>query len=92
MPKRIQRKRVKGWRAPAGAVNCTRPGKWGNPFAVADYGLDAALHLFEANISDELKAAARTELRGHDLMCFCALDRPCHVDIWLRIANSEAAR
>jgi hypothetical protein len=29
----------------------------------------------------------RSELRGHDLMCFCALDRPCHVDTLLRIAN-----
>lgn len=34
MPKRIQRKRSKGWRAPVGAINCTRPGKYGNPFKV----------------------------------------------------------
>ncbi len=34
MPKRIQRKRTKGWRKPEGAVNVTRPGKWGNPFTV----------------------------------------------------------
>ena len=26
-------------------------------------------------------------LRGHDLMCWCALDQPCHADELLRIAN-----
>lgn len=34
MPKRIQRKRTKGWRMPAGAVYVGRPTKWGNPYAV----------------------------------------------------------
>jgi len=32
--KRIQRKRAKGWRMPGGAVNVTRPGKFGNPFTI----------------------------------------------------------
>lgn len=32
--KRIQRKRVKGWRMPPNTVSVTRPGKWGNPFKV----------------------------------------------------------
>lgn len=32
MPKRIQRKRTVGWRKPEGTINCTRPGKYGNPF------------------------------------------------------------
>jgi len=32
MPKRIQRKRIKGWRLPENAVSITRPGKFGNPF------------------------------------------------------------
>lgn len=36
-PKRIQRKRVKGWRMPENTVSVTRPGKWGNPFKVGDY-------------------------------------------------------
>ena len=34
MPKRIQRKRTKGWRMPEGAVYVGRPTKWGNPFEV----------------------------------------------------------
>ena len=34
MPKRIQRKRVKGWRMPSNTVSVTRPSVWGNPFVV----------------------------------------------------------
>ena len=30
----------------------------------------------------------RSELRGKDLACWCALDRPCHATILLAIANS----
>ncbi len=33
-PKRIQRKRTKGWRMPKGAVYVGRPSKWGNPYVV----------------------------------------------------------
>lgn len=35
-PKRIQRKRTKGWRMPEGAVSVCRPSIWGNPFTVQD--------------------------------------------------------
>lgn len=35
MPKRIQRKRTKGWRMPLGAISVTRPGVFGNPFTPA---------------------------------------------------------
>jgi hypothetical protein len=31
-PKRIQRKRTKGWKMPENTISVTRPGKWGNPF------------------------------------------------------------
>lgn len=34
-PKRIQRRREKGWRMPPGAVCVTRPGLLGNPFTLA---------------------------------------------------------
>lgn len=33
-PKRIQRKRTKGWRMPPNTVSVCRPGKWGNPFTI----------------------------------------------------------
>ncbi|GAB3656616.1 DUF4326 domain-containing protein [Glycomyces tarimensis] len=42
MPKRIQRKRVKGWRMPAGAIYVGRGSKWGNPFRV--YRCDCCGH------------------------------------------------
>ena len=31
-PKRIQRRRTKGWRMPEGAIYVGRPSLWGNPF------------------------------------------------------------
>lgn len=33
-PKRIQRKRTKGWKMPPGTLCVGRPSKWGNPFRV----------------------------------------------------------
>lgn len=30
----------------------------------------------------------RDALRGKDLACWCPLDRPCHADVLLEIANS----
>ncbi len=27
------------------------------------------------------------QLRGKNLACFCALDQPCHADVWLEVAN-----
>ena len=35
-PKRIQRKRTKGWRLPEGAIVVTRPTKYGNPIKCKD--------------------------------------------------------
>lgn len=35
-PKRIQRRRTKGWRMPEGAVYVGRPSRWGNPYRVGE--------------------------------------------------------
>ena len=99
MPVRIQRKRSKGWKKPEGAVNVTRPGKWGNPFSVAEYGRDLAIFNFRQRMRNLalINPAAFDELRGKDLMCFCPLyDNigrriPCHADVLLEIANAPAA-
>lgn len=32
--------------------------------------------------------AAKKELRGKNLACFCKIDAPCHADVLLEIANS----
>ena len=29
----------------------------------------------------------KTELKGHDLMCFCNLEKPCHADVLNKYAN-----
>jgi len=40
-------------------------------------------------LARELRMSA-VELRGKDLACWCPLDQPCHADVLLEIANSEA--
>ena len=37
----------------------------------------------------ELVEAARDELEGYDLACWCPLDEPCHADVWLEILKSD---
>jgi hypothetical protein len=32
---------------------------------------------------------ARKDLRGKNLACWCPLDRPCHADVLLELANQE---
>lgn len=69
MPKRIQRKRTKGWRMPEGAVYVGRPTKWGNPFTVEKYGLRTALEYYRAFLTGELAVlpdAARKTYRGYE--------------------------
>ena len=39
------------------------------------------------NMGDWLDAQIDAELRGKNLACFCPLDRPCHADILLELAN-----
>jgi hypothetical protein len=33
-PRRLQLSRKRGWRKPQGAIVCSRPGRWGNPFTL----------------------------------------------------------
>jgi len=75
MPVRIQRKRTKGWKMPEGAVNCTRPGRWGNPYSVREYGLARALANFRDRAIGVMAIAPEyfAPLRGKDLACWCHL-------------------
>lgn len=99
MPVRIQRKRTKGWRMPPNTIYVGRPTKWGNPFKPTgpDYTVAVvdALEKYKAYLAQKpnLITAARRELCGKDLGCWCRLDQPCHADILLKIANAggEAA-
>lgn len=81
---KVYNKRV-GW--PAGAVYVGRPSKWGNPFVVVtEDAREEAIELFRESITEEFKAEIRRELRGKDLVCWCA-PKPCHADVLLEIAN-----
>lgn len=98
-PKRIQRKRTKGWRMPPNTVNVTRPSKYGNPFVVGRDGTAAECKekyrkLIETNIwSTPNRLDIQKDLRGKNLTCWCPLyDKnglrvPCHADILLSLAN-----
>jgi hypothetical protein len=117
--KRIQRKRVKGWTMPDGAVYVGRPGQFGNPFKVAaGDSPEMAVAAFRALLTDDCKwfrkhsgyswtaalimtmdkysGQSRVErakellekLRGKDLACWCSLDKPCHADVLLELANA----
>ena len=95
MPKRIQRKRTKGWRMPPNTVYVGRPGKWGNPFSLlfATDSREQMVRLFRAwllngSCSGNLLPDAKVQLRGKDLACWCPLDKPCHADVLLEVANS----
>ena len=90
MPKRIQRKRIKGWRMPDGAVYVGRPTKWGNPANTGsnDLKVDYYRRMIGGNLwTSPTRQEIKDELRGKDLACWCPLDRPCHADILLAIAN-----
>lgn len=93
---RIQRKRAKGWRMPEGAVYVGRPTKFGNPYSnkseskLDAYSRASAVEFYRVHLerNPELVEAAKRELRGKDLACFCPLNEPCHADVLLEIANA----
>jgi Domain of unknown function (DUF4326) len=76
-------------RVPEGAIYVgraspyLRASRYANPYRVAEHGLGEALALYRAWLASrpDLLAAARAELAGRDLACWCPLDRPCHADI-----------
>jgi len=85
-PKRIQRRRTKGWRMPEGAIYVGRGSKWGNPCRVERHSqrLDAVAW-FTTHVAPALDVS---ELRGKNLACWCPLDQPCHADVLLELANA----
>lgn len=124
-PSRIQRRRVKGWRAPLDAqgrppVYVGRGSRWGNPRRVVyhrdsggwhvehDHGVgvgtwpdqvearrfatDAYRYWLQQPEQAGLRSAARAELAGRDLMCWCSLPARggpdhCHAVVLLEVAN-----
>lgn len=93
MPKRIQRKRTKGWRMPPNSVYVGRPTKWGNSAMVGRDGSAAqCVEAYRRRVTTNLwteptTMSVKDELRGKNLVCWCSLDQPCHADVLLEIAN-----
>ena len=132
-PRRIQRRRTKGWRLtdatsnPNGAVTVTRPSRYGNPARIVPTGdrdggflvrwepngmpvgtwpadgMEArryATDLYRSWINqpeqEHLRQAARSQLRGKDLACYCPLPTDgqpdhCHAAVLLELANQPTA-
>ena len=107
-PRRIQLSRAKGWRMPENTVKVDRTTKWGNPFVVGKPGgaytakvMDRrhAWQLYRSIAGDnaQLVTAARQELRGKNLACWCALpglyeDDECHAAVLLELANAPTCQ
>ena len=76
---------------PPGSIYIGRPSKWGNPFVIGKDGTrDAVIMKYKCWLErqpDMVKAAKR-ELVGKDLVCFCA-PKSCHGDVLLEVANAK---
>jgi hypothetical protein len=77
---------------PSSAVYVGRPTKWGNPFKIDRNApveqRDQAIASYREWLlaKPELIELARRELRGKDLVCWCA-PLACHADVLIKIAN-----
>lgn len=82
-----------GQTVPLGAVYVGRGSKWGNPFRIGvDGDRVSVLKKHEEWLRRQPKLiAALDELRGEDLVCFCA-PRACHGDLLLWLANTTVAQ
>jgi hypothetical protein len=55
------------------------------------YSRASAVEYYKVHLKrhPELIEAAKRELRGHDLACWCKEGETCHADVLLRIANED---
>ena len=98
MPKVLNKKTDK---IPTDAIYVGRPSKWGNPFKIGKdakgtyWSREDVIGLYRAWITDRGSSDNLIddidELRGKDLVCWCA-PLPCHADILLELANRRAAQ
>ena len=101
-PIRIQRRRTRGWKMPPETKAVTRPGKWGNHFTVINGNRGNAMRLYEhwlmnSEPGKRIAEAARAELRGFNLACYCPLPKDggpdfCHAAVLLKVANEEVSK
>ena len=71
-------------------VYVSRPSKWGNPYHIgADGSREEVLQKYRDYVAatPSLVEAAKKELKGKNLACWCKPSEDCHADILLEIAN-----
>ena len=76
------------------AVVVARPTKWGSPFPLkkeSDRPKMIAKYRAYLNAHPSLRQAARKELAGKNLACWCAPNLACHAGVLLKIANARKA-
>lgn len=76
---------------PKDAVYIGRPSKWGNPFEIGKDGDREEVCKKYAEwilTQPELIEQAKAELKGKDLVCYCA-PHACHGDTLIKLANGE---
>lgn len=78
---------------PPTAVYVGRPSPFGNPFIIGrDGSREQVIDKYERWIfqiqQSRLRVRMQKELRGKDLLCWCA-PHECHADIILKIANAD---
>lgn len=90
-PVNVEGSRVVHCKREAFDVYIGRPSKWGNPFRLGPgESREAAVAKYRAWLMTQpaLVAAARRELRGKVLGCWCA-PKLCHGDVLMEVANSD---
>jgi hypothetical protein len=77
-----------GKRSTPDRIYVGRPSKWGNPFVIGrDGSRDEVIAKYRAWIVREpALMAALHELRGQNLVCWCAPER-CHAEVLIELAN-----
>jgi hypothetical protein len=79
-----------GKQSTPGRVYVGRPSQWGNPFVIGrDGSRDDVIAKYRAWIVRQpALITALHELRGKDLICWCAPER-CHADVLAELANER---
>lgn len=81
---------------PADTIYVGRPTVWGNPYVVGSKLLtgetltaEKSVELYRQHVAEVFDPLTiRTRLGGRNLACWCPLDRPCHADVLLDLANA----
>ena len=90
---RVYSRRIGAPTPPPGAVYVGRPTIYGNPFPIGPDGREACVARYAQWLREPQQAGLRDraidELRGRDLVCWCA-PQACHADVLLDLANPDA--